>query len=106
MGWPWQTSSTSSGMTSWRAICAIFQVSQMRRRTKSIIIVIHCVTCNSIEDQRVSSSMAFTSRLAVQLFQYPLNPLLLLQQHCHHDGLKRPGARHHDPGLHVELGTI
>jgi hypothetical protein len=48
-GAPWHTSSTSSGMTSWRAIYVIFQVSQMRRRTKSRGCVVHYVTPNSIE---------------------------------------------------------
>jgi hypothetical protein len=32
--------------------------------------------------------------------------LLLLQQHRHHNRLKRPRAREHDAGLHVPLGAV
>jgi hypothetical protein len=36
----------------------------------------------------------------------PFHLFVLLQDHGHHDGLERPGARDHDAGLDVELGAI
>ena len=35
-----------------------------------------------------------------------LDPLLMLQQYRHHNGLKRPRARDHDARLDVQLGAI
>jgi hypothetical protein len=50
--------------------------------------------------------MAFTLLLTLELFQYALNPLLMLQQHRHHNRLKRPRPREHDAGLHMPLGAV
>ena len=49
----------------------------------------------------------FSARnVLLKLSHEVLDPLLMLQQYRHHNGLKGPWASDHDPSLDVQLGAI
>jgi hypothetical protein len=49
----------------------------------------------------------FSARNALlQLSHEVRDPLLMLQQHRHHNRLKRPWASDHDPSLNMQLGAV